>query len=147
MPPSPIRRCPRGSRLRGMECYCCGEDRDPSIVTSLSCHDEVKICRICVGWLSRRVGAVDVSPTLPVKDMNEAIAFYEAAGFEIEPYDDGFAFVHIHDQPFGALDLAEGMDPAANHAGCYVVAEEVDDWHDRLAAGGLHVAPAGGMAG
>jgi hypothetical protein len=34
------------------------------MVTSLLCHDEIKVCRVCVGWLNMRVGGIDVTPTL-----------------------------------------------------------------------------------
>src|SRR5262245_19624814 len=90
-----------------MECSCCGEDRDPDMVASLLCHDDINICRICVGWLMRRAGGVDVTPTLPVADMNAAAAFYEKAGFDVRRYDDGFAFVSLDDQSVFDLDLNE----------------------------------------
>jgi catechol 2,3-dioxygenase-like lactoylglutathione lyase family enzyme len=128
-----------------MECFCCGEEREPSMVASLMCHDEVKVCRICVGWLSQRTGAIDVTPTLPVSDMDEAIRFYESAGFDIERYDDGFAFVHFDDQSVFDLDLATGMDSSTNHAGCYIITPEVDAWHQRFSAAGLAVTPIGDM--
>jgi uncharacterized glyoxalase superfamily protein PhnB len=111
------------------------------MVATLSCHDEVKVCRICVGWLMRRVGGIDVTPTLPVANMAEAVRFYEDAGFDVVKYDDGFAFVHFNDQSVCDLDLIEGMDPATNHAGCYVISEEVDTWHARFVDKGLSVTP------
>jgi uncharacterized glyoxalase superfamily protein PhnB len=122
-----------------MECFCCGEDRESSMVTALRCHDEVKVCRTCIGGLMNRAGGIDVTPTLPVADMVEAVRFCEAAGFDVEQYDDGFAFVHVNDQSVFDLDLAEGMDPATNHAGCYVITDEVDQWHARFVAAGLQV--------
>ncbi len=122
-----------------MKCYCCGEERDDGMVTSLLCHDEVKLCRICIGWLHQRVGGIDVTPTLPVMDMAGAIRFYEAAGFDVERYDDGFAFVHYNDQSVCDLDLAEDLAPMTNHAGCYVITNEVDDWHARFVTAGLPV--------
>ena len=111
------------------------------MVTSLLCHDEIKVCRACVGWLSTRVGAIDVTPTLPVVDMAEAVRFCEAAGLDVQRYDDGFAFVHLDDQSVFDLNLVPGMDPATNHAGCYVIARDVDRWHARLLAAGLNVTP------
>ena len=82
---------------------------------------------------------MDVTPTLPVSDMPSSIRFYETAGFEVEPYDEGFAFVHLRDQSFAALTLVEGMERSANHAGCYVLVEDVDDWHAQLESAGLEV--------
>lgn len=124
-----------------MECFCCAEDRDESLVTSLLCHDEIKVCRVCIGWLNKRVGGIDVTPTLPVRDMDEAIRFCEAAGFEIERHDDGFAFVHHDDQSVFDLDLVAEMDPETNHAGCYINTNDVDAWHARMVTVGLTVTP------
>jgi hypothetical protein len=111
------------------------------MVAALRCHDEIKVCRICIGWLMRRAGGIDVTPTLPVTDMVEAVRFCEAAGFEVEQYDDGFAFVHFNDQSVFDLDLTAELDPATNHAGCYVIIDEVDEWHTRFVAAGLRVTP------
>ena len=82
-----------------------------------------------------------MTPTMPVADMAEAVRFYEEAGFDVVKYDAGFAFVHSNDQSLCDLDLIEGMDPATNHAGCYVITDDVDDWHDRFVAKGLRVTP------
>jgi predicted enzyme related to lactoylglutathione lyase len=124
-----------------VECYCCGEERDPTMVAALSCHDDIKICRVCVGWLMRRAGGVDVTPTLPVADMNVAAAFYETAGFDVRRYDDGFAFVSLNDQSVFDLDLTEATDAATNGAGCYIITEDVHAWHERLTAAALPVTP------
>ena len=109
------------------------------MVTSLLCHDEIKVCRVCVGWLNGRVGMVDSTPTLPVVDMDEAVRFCEAAGLEVNRYDDGFAFVQLDDQSVFDLDLIADMSPAANHAGCYIITADVVDWHARLVTAGLDV--------
>src|SRR6266566_10042557 len=110
--------CSRSYAL-AMECYCCGQERDQSMMAALACHDEIKICRICIGWLMQRAGGADVTPTLPVADMDAATRFYEAAGFTVRRYDDGFAFVHLDDQSVFDLDLIADTDPARNGAGCY----------------------------
>ena len=68
------------------------------MMAALQCHDDIKVCRICVGWLLRRAGGVDVTPTLPVTDIDIAAGFYDTAGFEVRRYDDGFAFVSLNDQ-------------------------------------------------
>jgi hypothetical protein len=111
------------------------------MVAALLCHDEIKVCRICIGWLMNRAGGVDVTPTLPVSNIDAAVVFYEAAGFDVEKYDDGFAFVRFDDHSVFDLDLAEGLEPATNHAGCYVITNATDDWHRRFAAAGLEVTP------
>jgi len=128
-----------GRTLHHVRCSCCGQERDESVVAALRCDDTVKVCRDCIGWLHERAGGVDVTPTLPVANMDDAVQFCEAAGFTVQRYDDGFAFVHLNGQSVFDLDLVEGMDPGANHAGCYIITRDVDDWHRRLAAAGLPV--------
>ena len=103
------------------------------------CHDEIRVCRDCVGWLAARAGVIDVTPTLPVADMVEAVTFYEAAGLDVRSYDDGFAFVHLDGQSVFDLDLIPDLDRWKNHAGCYVITPEVDGWHLRLVAAGQNV--------
>jgi hypothetical protein len=56
-------------------------------------------------------------------------------------YSDDFAFVHVNDQSVFDLDRIEGLDAATNHAGCYIITDEVDDWHARFAAVGLPITP------
>ena len=80
-----------------------------------------------------------VTPTLPVSDMAASVRFYEAAGFDVEPYDDGFAFVRWSDESVFDLDLLETLEPSRNGGGCYIITRDVDDWHDRMTAGGLPV--------
>jgi len=111
------------------------------MMTALLCHDDIKLCRICIGWLMPKAGGIVVTPTLPVSDMAQAIGFYETAGFDVEPYDDGFAFVELNDQ--GAFNLArhEAAQPATNGAGGYIMIDDVDGWHSRLLAAGLAVTP------
>ena len=109
------------------------------MTAALLCHDEISLCRICLGWLMTRAGGVDVTPTLPVRDMNEATRFCEAAGFDVEHYSDDFAFVHFGDRSVFDLDRVADLDPATNHAGCYIITEETDDWHARFVEAGLAV--------
>ena len=110
-----------------------------SLLAALRCENGIKVCRECIGWLNERAGGIDVTPTLPVADMRQAVEFCEAAGFDVRRYDDGFAFVHLNGQSAFDLDFIPEMDPASNHAGCYIVTHDVDDWHSRLVAAGLPV--------
>lgn len=111
------------------------------MMSTLLCHEEIKVCRICLGWLIRQAGGVDVTPTLPVRDMDEATRFCETAGFDVEHYSDDFAFVHFNDQSVFDLDRIEGLDPETNHAGCYIITDDVDDWHAQFKATGLTITP------
>ncbi len=104
------------------------------------CHDDVKVCRGCVGWLRSNVGAPDSTPILPVRDIDEAVTFYESAGFNVRRYEGGgFAFVEYDDESVFDLDLAEQIDPATNGAGCYIIVRGVDEWYAKLATDGLPV--------
>jgi catechol 2,3-dioxygenase-like lactoylglutathione lyase family enzyme len=124
-----------------VECSCCGSQRD---TVALASRDDVRLCRDCVEWLSGKLGIVS-TPTLPVRDLNEAIDFYERAGFGVRAYKededdpgDGFAFVDYAGQSVFDLDVVD-VEPAQNHAGCYLIVPDPDGWHFRLAAGGLPV--------
>ncbi|MGH3450405.1 MAG: bleomycin resistance protein [Haloechinothrix sp.] len=88
------------------------------------------------------------TPTLPVVDLAEAVAFYERAGFGVRVYTDehgdggdGFAFVDYDGQSVFDLDTAAAMDAVANRAGCYLIAKEADAWHARMAAANLPITP------
>jgi catechol 2,3-dioxygenase-like lactoylglutathione lyase family enzyme len=124
-----------------VECSCCGGQRD---TVALASRDDVRLCRDCVEWLSGKLGIVS-TPTLPVRDLNEAIDFYERAGFGVRAYKededypgDGFAFVDYAGQSVFDLDVVD-VEPAENHAGCYLIVPDPDGWHFRLAADGLSV--------
>src|SRR5262245_22707826 len=82
-----------------------------------------------------------LTPTLPVVDMNAATEFYERAGFAIRRYDDGFASVSLNDQSVFDLDLNEKTSSDTNGAGCYMITDDADAWHQRFAAAALPVTP------
>src|SRR6478735_54137 len=105
-----------------MDCSCCGEPYDSAELTALQCHAEVQLCRGCIGWLAQRSGMIDVTPTLPVLDMAESVAFYDGAGFEVRVYDGGFAFVSHDGQ--SVFDL--GLEPVAAGAGAYLIVPDPD---------------------
>jgi uncharacterized glyoxalase superfamily protein PhnB len=79
--------------------------------------------------------------------MQRAIEFYKAAGFGVRIYNGGqsaepdFAFVNFEGQSMFDLDLVPHMDPATNGAGCYIIPNDVNEWHARMAAAGLPVTP------
>jgi len=79
------------------------------MVTSLLCHDEIKVCRICIRWLMVQAGGVDVAPMLPVIDIDDSVRFYETVGFDVERYDEQFAVAHLNDQTVFRLDLYADM--------------------------------------
>src|SRR5262245_41787261 len=125
-----------------MACSCWGQDRDPAELAPLSCHDEVKVCRMCIGWLRARAGVPDSTPILPVRDIDEAVSFYESAGFDAHVYEDGgFAFVERDDESVFDLDHVAHVEPTTNAAGCYLIVPNVEDWHADLGSAGLPITP------
>ncbi len=122
-----------------MDCSCCGQDRDP--VVALQCHADVVVCRECIGWLRQRSGIVDVTPILPVTDIEAAVTFYEKAGFDVRRWDGGgFAFVSFEDESVFDLDPWDGtLDVTSNKAGCMLMVPDANAWHVRLSMAGLPV--------
>lgn len=95
-----------------MRCYCCGEERDPNAMAALACHNDIKVCRVCVGWLRSQAGVPDSTPILPVRHIDEALAFYKRAGFDGHPYEGGgFAFMERNDESVFDLDHVAHVDP------------------------------------
>ena len=68
-------------------CSCCGEEQNRHV--ALQCHDDIKICPGCIGWLRASAGVIDSTPILPVIDMAASVAFYRASGFEVREYGGG----------------------------------------------------------
>ena len=68
----------RREEAESARCSCCGEVRDRLV--ALLCHDDIKVCSVCIGWLRSRSGTLDVTPILPVIDMSTSITFYESGG-------------------------------------------------------------------
>jgi len=124
-----------------MECSCCGETR--GALVALRSRDDVQLCSRCIEWLHIESG-VDSTPTLPVVEMDAAVAFYEGAGFDVRVYQDesgepgDFAFVTYDDRSVFDLDVID-VDPARNGAGCYLMVDDPDAWHARLSAAGVPV--------
>lgn len=125
-----------------MTCSCCGEDKPTAALRS---RDNVELCRECLAWLLGQV-SVTSTPTLPVLNLPDAVAFYERAGFGVRIYADdagdgggGFAFVDYDGASVFDLDASSDMDPSANRAGCYLVTDDADAWHARMSAVGLRV--------
>ena len=104
---------------RIVKCSCCGEERDPSTVVALPCNDDVRVCHGCISWLREQTGMLDVTPTLPTRDMNEAVEFYERAGFDVRLYEGGdYAFVTHGDQSVFDVGWEDGFTSTSARAGC-----------------------------
>ena len=119
-----------------MECSCCGQDRT---TVAMQCHPEIGVCTDCIGWLRGKAGVIDVTPTLPVRDMAEAVAFYESIGFAVRLYNDeaGFGFVTFDEESVFDLGHEVELDPATNRSACYLIVPDVEAWHARVVAAGI----------
>lgn len=120
-------------------CGCCGNERAADQVAALGRHPDVHVCRGCAQWLAARAGAVRSTPILATRDMAEAKAFYEAAGFAVDAYDDGYAFVQRGGAELLHLVRSDIVDPSANAASCYLHSPDPDRWHAAWSAAGLPV--------
>ncbi len=65
----------------------------------------------------------------PVRDMAEAVAFYEAIGFEVEAFDESYAWVRHRGEEILHLALSADLDPATNGAAGYFHVQDPDRWH------------------
>lgn len=91
-------------------------------MAALQRQPEVTVCRACVRWLREQTGAIDSTPILPVRYMDEAIEFYEAAGFEVRVHEGGdYGFVNHDDESVFDLGHKEGLNVESSRAGCYLI--------------------------
>ena len=86
---------------------------------------------------STRRARLDADPAGPKRRPGDCVL--QAAGFDVRPYDDGFAFVSYADESVFDLDLAEQIDPETNGAGCFVIVPNADAWHGVMGERGLPV--------
>jgi hypothetical protein len=120
-------------------CSCCGRERDPAELSALQCHPEIQICHGCLHWLAPQSVGARATPIFPVVDMVATRAFYARAGFTIDSYDDGYAFVLRDGREVLHLASSGVVDPERNPAACYLHAPDADAWHTAWVAAGLPV--------
>lgn len=65
----------------------------------------------------------------PVRDLAEAVGFYETIGFEVEAVDESYAWVRHRGEEVLHLALSAGLDPAVNAAAGYLHVQDPDAWH------------------
>jgi catechol 2,3-dioxygenase-like lactoylglutathione lyase family enzyme len=95
----------------------------------MHCHPEVMVCRGCIHWLAVASGFVAPTPIFATVNMDASRRFYEAAGFEVDAYDDGYAFVLRGGREVLHLARSEIVEPGRNAAACYINTPEADAWH------------------
>jgi hypothetical protein len=118
-----------------VECRCCEKSVDETTAVQLLHAADVKICFDCLGWLDaqrdRRVQAHSGGwvctfhdHIFVVADVAQASEHYRRLGFDVEPYDEGYAFASRGDTLNIHLEAAEG---AGRHAGQGIVYLHCDD--------------------
>jgi predicted enzyme related to lactoylglutathione lyase len=123
-----------------MTCECCGEERSAGDLVTLRSNPERGLCHDCTSWLAMRSGRVVVQPIMSVTDLAAATAFYRAAGFDVDEYDAGYAFVGRNGQELLHLTVPEdGKGPGRSE--CYIHTDQVDAWHADWNAAGIMVSP------
>lgn len=120
-------------------CSCCGQGRDPAELAALQCHPEIQICHGCLHWLTPQSSGGRATPILPVADMAATRDFYSRAGFSIDSYDDGYAFVLRNGVEVVHLAGSDVVDPERNPTACYLNTPDADAWHRAWTAAGLPV--------
>jgi catechol 2,3-dioxygenase-like lactoylglutathione lyase family enzyme len=139
------RRRPRDRTYRcdvttdSVTCSCCGETRKRAETGSLACHPDTVVCRGCVHWLAVATGVVWSTPILATADMTASRRFYETAGFVVDAYDDGYAFVSRNGGEVLHLALSDVVDPKRNDAALYINTLAAEQWHAVWCEAGLPV--------
>lgn len=121
------------------ECSCCGERRARDEMGALACHPDTVVCRGCVQWLANAAGIVSATPIFATADMAASQRFYEAAGFQVDAYDDGYAFVLRGGAEVLHLAGSDVVDPGRNAAALYINTPLAEQWHAAWRAAGLPV--------
>lgn len=71
------------------------------------------------------------NPILPVDDLAGAIEFYQRLGFQVEAYDDGYAWVKHCGWEWFHLRNVDSVD--GNQTSAYLHVEDADAWRQAMA--------------
>ena len=119
------------------DCYCCGNSFAENELARLQCHSEVAICSDCVDWLvAQRQGLARAVPVLPARDLAASMAFWRAAGFDVETFSADFASAT---RDGIELHLVRPNPSGRDRGAAYVHVRDVDRVHAAWAAAGLPV--------
>jgi hypothetical protein len=101
------------------------------------CHPEVAICAACADWLATwSRSLVRAVPVLRTEDLAASVAFWEAAGFDVQRLGDDFA---LAERDGVELHLVQ-LQPAGRDRGeAYLHTQDVDGLHSSWSAAGLAV--------
>ena len=119
-------------------CFCCGHEYPEDQVDRLRSRSDIAVCRRCLDWLLARAGQeiVRAVPVLPTENLADSVAFWTAAGFEVELYDAGFAAA-MRDGV--ELHLVESDGTGRDRGAAYLHVRDVDGVHGAWKAAGLTI--------
>ena len=83
----------------------------------------------------RRRDRIVAKIIFPTRDMDVSVSFYEALGFEVERYDDGYAWVRHGGEEVLHLARVADLDVEQNRAAGYWHVQDTDPWHAAFAGG------------
>lgn len=84
-------------------------------------------------------GYVDTTPIFPIVSITAASSFYQDLGFEVEAFDDSYAWVRYGGQEILHLRRVVGLDPSQNESVAYVHTRNADRWHRAWSEAGIKV--------
>jgi len=121
-------------------CFCCDRDYAEEELDRLRSRAEIAVCGGCLEWLLERrtQDMVRAVPVLPVDDMADSVAFWTAAGFDVERYSADFA-VAEHDGV--ELHLVDSEPSDRDRGRAYLHVRDVDEVHAAWSAAGLGPSP------
>jgi hypothetical protein len=119
-------------------CFCCGHEYPEDQLDRLRSRSDIAVCGGCLVWLLARTGQdlVRAVPVLSAEDQADSVAFWTAAGFEVDLYDAGFA---IAERDGVELHLVRPDGADRDRAGAYLHVRDVDGVHAAWTAAGLSV--------
>jgi catechol 2,3-dioxygenase-like lactoylglutathione lyase family enzyme len=91
----------------------------------------------------RPLGLRRAAPILPVRDLDDALAFYARLGFETSRYDGGYGYAR-RERLILHLRASPEVDPRANPSAAWVDIADVDALHAEWVGLGLPVEPVDG---
>ncbi len=88
--------------------------------------------------MSETVQLKAITAIVPARDMKRSFRFYQALGFDVEPYEDGanYAFLRLGNS-YIHLRRASEKEFTYNPGGLYLYVEDVDGFYARVIANGI----------
>lgn len=110
-----------------------------NMLDQVRCHVANAVHR--VSHIIRDDHGLQTVAILPVADVPAAMAWHRRLGFEVEAYDDGYAWVRDEGSEIYHLARHEAHAADGNGAAVYLHVHDADAWHQQFVDEGLAVTP------